>query len=68
MVFIYFKDEKSRMLMKGGVFMENNTHVLYNGKKYVILYKYTSGYCEIKEIGSFYNIELVHSSELENIN
>ncbi len=54
--------------MKGGVYMENNTHVFYNGKKYIILYKYTSGYCEIKEIGSFYNIELVHSSELENIN
>lgn len=47
--------------------METNTHVFYNGKKYEILYKYTSGYCEIKEIGSLYNIELVHSSELKNL-
>ncbi|MGG3466855.1 hypothetical protein ABES02_04855 [Neobacillus pocheonensis] len=47
--------------------MENNTHVIYKDKKYEILYKYTSGYWEIKEIGSLYNIELVHSSELKNL-
>jgi hypothetical protein len=44
--------------------MANNTHVFYNGKRYIILYKYTSGYCEIKEIESIHNIQLVHMSEL----
>ncbi|MFP5114877.1 hypothetical protein ACSU64_21205 [Bacillaceae bacterium C204] len=43
-------------------------YVLYNGKKYLIIYKYTSGFCEIKEVDSLYNIELVHTSELTNLN
>lgn len=47
--------------------MENNSHVLYNGKRYVILFKYDSGFCEIKEVGSLYTIELVHENELSNI-
>ncbi|MGG3563889.1 hypothetical protein ABES03_20080 [Neobacillus rhizosphaerae] len=47
--------------------MENNSHVFYNGKRYVILYKYTSGYCEIKEVGSLYSIELVHITELMDV-
>jgi hypothetical protein len=42
-------------------------HVLYNGKKYIILYTYDSGYCEIKEIESVYNVQLVHLSELKNL-
>jgi hypothetical protein len=41
--------------------------VLYNGKKYVILYTYTSGYCEIKEVDSLHNIQLVHISEVTNL-
>jgi hypothetical protein len=52
-------------LSKDGDQME---YVLYNGKKYLILYKYTSGFCEIKEVDSLYNIELVHTSELTNLN
>ncbi|WP_157406129.1 hypothetical protein [Neobacillus drentensis] len=43
-------------------------HVLYNGKKYIILYKYTSGFCEIKEVDSLHNIQLVHLSELTHVN
>ncbi|MBT2725759.1 hypothetical protein ACSU6B_12095 [Neobacillus sp. C211] len=42
-------------------------HVLYNGKKYIILYTYDSGYCEIKEIESVHNVQLVHLSELKNL-
>ncbi|MEC2076338.1 hypothetical protein [Metabacillus fastidiosus] len=38
--------------------------VMYKGKKYIILHKYESGYCEIKEVKNSYNIELVHESEL----
>lgn len=48
-------------LSKDGDIME---HVLYNGKKYIILYKYTSGYCEIREVESIHNIQLVHQSEV----
>ncbi|MEO2076325.1 MAG: hypothetical protein ABGX20_13220 [Bacillus sp. (in: firmicutes)] len=47
--------------------METNSQVLFNGKKYVILYKYTSGYCEIKEVGSIHNIKLVHLTELKKL-
>ncbi|MBS4214430.1 MULTISPECIES: hypothetical protein [Neobacillus] len=47
--------------------MDNNTPVIYNGKRYVILFKYTSGYCEIKEVGSLHHIELVHLSELTDV-
>ncbi|MED4404122.1 hypothetical protein [Metabacillus fastidiosus] len=36
------------------------------GKKYIILHRYESGYCEIKEVGNDYSVELVHKSELEN--
>lgn len=48
--------------------MDKNTRVYYNGKEYVIFFKYTSGYCEIKEIGSVHNIQLVHMSELTHMN
>lgn len=44
--------------------MNQNTHVRYKGKDYEIIYRYTSGYCEIKEIDSLYNVELVHITEL----
>lgn len=44
--------------------MENNSQVIYNGKKYIILYQYTSGYCEIKKMDCFHTIEFVHLSEL----
>ncbi len=44
-----------------------NQNVLYNNKKYILLYEYTSGFCEIKEVDSadYYKIELVHKSELK---
>lgn len=47
--------------------METNSQVLFNGKIYVILYKYTSGYCEIKEVGSIHNIKLVQLTELKKL-
>lgn len=47
---------------------ENNImsvqHVLYQGKKYTILYQYTSGFCEIQELTNRFNIQLVHVSEI----
>jgi hypothetical protein len=39
--------------------------VMYKGKQYIILYKYESGYYEIKELDVNYIVELVHKSDLE---
>ncbi|WP_204317726.1 hypothetical protein [Neobacillus sedimentimangrovi] len=44
--------------------MKDKSYVLYKGKKYVILYQYSSGFCEIKEVDSLYHVEFVHSTEL----
>lgn len=41
-----------------------NKIVLYQGKKYRVLFHYSSDYCEIQEENFKYNIELVHQSEL----
>ncbi|WP_335465320.1 hypothetical protein [Neobacillus drentensis] len=39
--------------------------VIFKGKKFILLYQYSSGYCEITEEGSNYrDIKLVHFSEL----
>jgi hypothetical protein len=39
--------------------------VMYKGTQYIILYKYESGYYEIKELDSNYVVKLVHKSDLE---
>jgi hypothetical protein len=52
---------------KGWGMMENKGLVFYNGKQYEVLFKYSSGYCEIKEIGGLYKIELVHESEITSL-
>ncbi|MBM7653379.1 hypothetical protein JOC76_002839 [Neobacillus cucumis] len=42
--------------------------VIFEGKNFLILYQYSSGYCEISEEDNHYrNIKLVHISELEMI-
>ncbi|GHI00404.1 hypothetical protein [Neobacillus kokaensis] len=41
-----------------------NKIVLYQGKKYKVLYHYSSDYCEIQEENFRFNIQLVHKSEL----
>ncbi|WP_180960465.1 hypothetical protein [Neobacillus cucumis] len=38
--------------------------VKYNGKKYVLLHRYTSDYCEIQDMKNKYHILLVEYSEL----
>jgi hypothetical protein len=53
-----------RKKSKGGDCMKDKSYVLYKGKKYVILYQYSSGFCEIKEVDSLYHVEFVHSTEL----
>ncbi|MFC4802041.1 hypothetical protein ACFPA1_22235 [Neobacillus sp. GCM10023253] len=42
------------------------TPVLYQGKDYILLIKYASGYCEIVEDGEpNHNVKLVHFSDLK---
>jgi hypothetical protein len=42
-------------------------HVLFKGEEYVIVYKYSNDYCEIKGKRNLFNYQLVHLSELEKI-
>lgn len=46
--------------------MSNNKQeiVVYHGTEYILLYKYDSGYCEIRTIDSLNEIKLVPYSEL----
>ena len=41
--------------------------VLYGGKLYTVIYKYTSGYWEIREKENKFHIELVHESEVQKV-
>lgn len=40
--------------------------VIYNEEEFEIIYRYTSGYVEIKKVDSLFEIILVHSSEVRN--
>ncbi|WP_161487128.1 hypothetical protein [Neobacillus mesonae] len=42
----------------------NNKIVMYQGKKFKVLYQYLSDFCEIQEVEFRFNVELVHKSEL----
>jgi hypothetical protein len=48
--------------------MPGNQHVLFRGKKYIILQKHTSHYCEIKEERNPFHIELVHITDITFLN
>lgn len=52
--------------MDGEIKMEMN-EVLYEGKLYAVIYKYTSGYLEIREKSNRFHIELVHESDVQNV-
>lgn len=41
--------------------------VTYRGYQHVVLFKYDSGYCEIRRVNykSYYDVILVHKSELD---
>lgn len=41
--------------------------VRFEGKLYTVIYKYTSGYWEIKEMDNRFNIQLVHQSEVQPV-
>jgi len=45
--------------------MNSLEEVLYHGKRYLVIYKYTSGYWEIQEKDSRFTIQLVHQSEVQ---
>lgn len=53
------------ILVIGGIKLIIGSHVLFQGREYVIIHKYTSGYCEIKDLNRLYHIELVHLTELK---
>jgi hypothetical protein len=42
----------------------NSEEVLYKGNLYTIIYKYTSGYCELREMENKLNVVFVHESEV----
>jgi len=41
--------------------------VVYNGKLYFVIYKYLSGYWEIRQKDNQFNVQLVHESEVQLI-
>ncbi|MBT2725793.1 hypothetical protein J7E63_02440 [Bacillus sp. ISL-75] len=44
------------------------TRVYFQGKEYILLIQYASGYCEIVETGALNNqVKLVHFSELNSL-
>lgn len=45
--------------------METET-VLYDGKVFIVIYKYSSGYWEIREKDSRFNVQLVHESQVQH--
>ncbi|MEH7011756.1 hypothetical protein V7087_13260 [Neobacillus niacini] len=45
----------------------NSEVVLYEGKLYMVIYKYSSGYWEIREKENRFNIQLVHESEVQKV-
>jgi hypothetical protein len=45
----------------------NTELVLYEGKLFMVIYKYTSGYWEIREKDRKFNIQLVHESEVQAV-
>ncbi|WHX41151.1 hypothetical protein QNH36_03010 [Mesobacillus sp. AQ2] len=47
--------------------MANEEIVIYQGKEYIIVHQYDSGYVEIRMLKSR-SIELVHESELKSRN
>jgi hypothetical protein len=50
----------------GDILAVKRIPVIYQGKEYVIIFQYESGYCEIVEEGEpNQNVKLVHSSELK---
>ena len=45
----------------------NREEVLYDGKRYLVIFRYTSGYLEIQEKDSRFTIQLVHRSEVQPV-
>ncbi|TWE00997.1 hypothetical protein FB550_10649 [Neobacillus bataviensis] len=45
----------------------NKEIVRYDGKLFMVIYKYSSGYWEIREKDSKFNVQLVHESEVQAV-
>ncbi|GKU82726.1 hypothetical protein [Niallia sp. NCCP-28] len=44
-----------------------NKKVLYKGQIYTILFRYETGYCEIRDSTNPFKVKLVHCSELTTV-
>jgi hypothetical protein len=44
-----------------------NETVVYDGKLFIVIYKYSSGYWELREKDSKFNVQLVHESEVQTV-
>jgi hypothetical protein len=47
-----------------GEYEVKGKYVYYNGKRYIVMHQYDSGYCELKEEFAW-RFKLVHVSELK---
>lgn len=44
--------------------MNKEQIVIYKAKSYILVHEYSSGYCELRELGSQFNYELVQNTEI----
>lgn len=56
---------KKFILLQREAFMNNK--VLYKGQVFTILFRYETGYCEIRAIMNPFKVMLVHCSELTKV-
>jgi hypothetical protein len=47
--------------------IEVGSRVVYNGKEYMVLWIYSTGYAEIARTGHLRKVELVKQSDLRNV-
>jgi hypothetical protein len=47
--------------------MNIGSHVLYDGKEYVVIHVYNSGYCEIRDVTHQFTVKLVNSHDIKPI-
>lgn len=45
------------------MFLVNGKKVMYQGKEYIVVHKYETGYCELKTL-EYFQFILVHESEI----
>jgi hypothetical protein len=64
---IVYNNYKTTSILKKMVPWMYDEKVMYKGKLYTVIFKYSSGYWEIKAQDGLYNVELVHESEVQKV-